>query len=147
MKSRAVLVVALALVALVAACGGGKSTAKVAVGLKEWEVEAQPAEVKPGKVEFTITNNGTRVHQFVVVKSDLPPGQLPTTPDNIADLSKVNVSGSVEAVQPGETATLELDLSPGKYVFICNLLDKPSSGPPDPHYLNGMSAAFFVLDQ
>jgi hypothetical protein len=147
MKFRALFALSLALLALVAACGGGgKSTAKVSVGLKEWEIEAQPAEVKPGKVEFTLTNNGTKVHQFIVVKSDLPPGQLPTTADNVVDLGKLNVSGSVEAVQPGATAPVELELFPGKYVLICNLIDQAGSGPADAHYLNGMAAGFFVLD-
>jgi len=147
MKLRAVFALALASIALVAACGGGgKSTTKVGVGLKEWEVDIQPAEVKPGKVAFEVTNNGSRVHQLLVVKSDLPPSQLPTTADNRADEPKLNVTGTIEAIQPGETATLELELFPGKYLLIDNMLSQNASGPADPHYLNGMAALLFVLD-
>ncbi len=148
MKLRAVLVLALAVVALVTACGGGgKSTAKIDVDLKEWEVDVQPAEVKPGKVAFEVTNNGTRVHQLLVVKSDLPLSQLQTTADNRADEAKLNIAGTTEAIQPGETASLELDLFPGKYILLDNLVSQNTTGPADPHYLNGMAAGFFVLDE
>lgn len=148
MKLRAALVLSLAVVALVAACGGGgKSTAKVGVGLKEWEVDVQPAEVKPGKVAFEVRNNGSRVHQLLVVKSDLPLSQLPTAADNRADEAKLNVAGSIESLQPGGTASLELELFPGKYILLCNLVSQNASGPADPHYLNSMAASFFVLDE
>jgi uncharacterized cupredoxin-like copper-binding protein len=148
MRARVVLVLAVAIVALVAACGGGgKSSSKVSAALKEWEITPEPAEVRPGKVDFTVVNNGTKVHQFIVVKSDLPPGQLPTTADNSVDLAKLNVSGSIEAIQPGASANVEMELFPGKYIFICNLVSQNASGPADPHYLNGMAAGFFVHDE
>lgn len=149
MNRAALLAFVLLLGGLAITCsgGGGKSSSSVDVTLKEWEISVQPAEVKAGTVRFSIDNSGSRVHQFVVVKSDLPPGQLPTTPDNLADLSKLNVNGSVEEIQPGASAELELDLFPGKYVLIDNLVDRNGSGPPDPHYLNGMSAGFFVLEK
>src|SRR5215207_8748885 len=111
MKSLAALASVLAVSFLLAACGGGggKSTAKIAVGLKEWQVDVQPAEAKPGKVQFEVTNSGTRVHQFLVVKSDLPPGQLPTI-DNLVDEGKLNVAGSVKAIQPGASSSVEMEL-------------------------------------
>jgi hypothetical protein len=140
------LAVLLTAAALLVACGGsGNRTAEVAVTLDEWAIGATPAEVRPGTVRFDVTNSGSRVHQLVLVKSDLPPGQLPTT-DVAVDLTKVNVSSSIEAIQPGATATAEVELFPGKYVLICNLVDRPPSGPADPHYLNGMAASFLVLD-
>jgi uncharacterized cupredoxin-like copper-binding protein len=148
MRARVLFALAIAAVALVAACGGGgKSPSKVSAALEEWEITPQPAEVRPGKVDFTVVNNGTKVHQFIVVKSDLPPGQLPMTAGNSVDLAKLNVSGSIEAIEPGASANVELELFPGKYVFICNLVTQNASGPADPHYLNGMAAGFFVLDE
>jgi hypothetical protein len=148
MRTLAVLPLLLAVVLLLTACGGGgKSTAEVAVTLKEWGVGAQPSEVKPGKVEFTVTNSGTFLHQFLVVKSDLPPGQLPTLADNRVDETKLNISGSLDTLQPGSSYKLELELFSGKYVLICNLVNQNATGPSDPHYLNGMSAGFLVLDE
>jgi hypothetical protein len=148
MRARVLFALAVAVVALVAACGGGgKSSSKVSAALEEWEITPQPAEIRPGKVDFTVVNNGAKVHQFIVVKSDLPPGQLPTTADNSVDLAKLNVAGMIEAIQPGASANLQLELFPGKYVFICNLVSQNPSGPADPHYLNGMAAGFFVQDE
>jgi uncharacterized cupredoxin-like copper-binding protein len=149
MKTRALLPLLLAAIALLTACsGGGKSAAKVTVSLREWQIDTQPVEVRPGKVEFTVTNAGSQTHQFVVVKSDLPPGQLPTTANNTVDESKLNVAGSIVEIDPGVTATLQLELFSGKYIFICNLISSGNAGgPADPHYLNGMAASFFVLDE
>jgi uncharacterized cupredoxin-like copper-binding protein len=132
---------------LLLACGGGGSddVTPVAVTLEEWEISTDPIEVSPGDVKFSVTNSGTKQHQFVIVKSDLPPGQLPTT-DVSVDETKVNISGSIESLAPGESGELELELFPGKYVFICNLVDQIPGGPADPHYLNGMAASFLVLD-
>jgi hypothetical protein len=148
MNTRAVLPYVLAVATLLMACGGGgKSAAKVAVSLKEWQVDVQPAEVKPGNVELTVTNNGSQRHQLVLVKSDLPPGQLPTSANNTADESKLNIADRVADIDPGATAKLELELFPGKYVLICNLISSNATGPANPHYLNGMAAGFFVLDE
>lgn len=131
---------------LLAGCKDGDSTAEVAVTLREWEVTSEPLEVRPGKVSFEVSNSGTKQHQFIVVKSDLPPGQLPTI-DVQVDESKVNISGRVEAFAAGATATLELELFPGKYLLICNLVDQQASGVADPHYLNGMVQPFLILDE
>ena len=134
-----------ATVVLAACSGDGDDAESVAVTLREWEVAADPIEVGPGDVTFEVTNSGTRRHQFVIVKSDLPPGQLPTL-DVLVDETKVNISGSIAGLGPGESGTIEVELFPGKYVLICNLVDRPAAGPADPHYLNGMAASFLVLD-
>jgi uncharacterized cupredoxin-like copper-binding protein len=136
-----------ALVLVLTACGGDdEKSSTVEVSLEEWEIAATPAEVSPGRVTFEAANNGTRPHQMLVVKSDLPPTQLPTA-DVLVDESKVIISGSVEQLEPGGSASLELELFPGKYLLICNLVDRPATGPADPHYLNGMVLPFLVLDK
>jgi len=148
MRIIAVLTILIAATLVQIACngGGGASNAtSVDVTLREWEITPAPVEVRPGDVTFNVSNSGAKDHQFIIVKSDLPPGQLPTL-DVVVDEAKVNISGEIERLAPGENGSLEVELFPGKYVLICNLVDRPASGPADPHYLNGMAASFLVLD-
>jgi len=137
----------LAVAAFLVACGGESSERRsnVEITLREWEVVVEPSEVRPGKVVFEVTNSGGRQHQFLVVKSDLPPGQLPIS-DVLVEEEKLNIAGTIASVRPGETAVLELELFPGKYVLICNLVERAANAPADPHYLNGMASSFLVLD-
>lgn len=142
------LLLLMPLLLLASACGGGKAKSPelVQVSLTEWDVSVEPAEVHPGALSFSVKNNGTRTHQLLIIKSDLPVRQLPML-DVSVDESKVNIAGAVQRLQPGESATIEGELFPGKYVLICNLVDRLPSGQADPHYLNGMATPFLVLDR
>ena len=135
----------------IVACGGGGSGNKgnapvastVKVSLKEWSVEASASQVKLGSVTFEVTNAGTMPHDFVVIKSDLPPDQLPVDADGRVIESKVNTLGRVDAFPAGSMQTLSLDLTPGKYLLICNVVDTSGSKPVS-HYQNGMVASLLV---
>jgi uncharacterized cupredoxin-like copper-binding protein len=135
----------------IVACGGGgpsnKSnapvTSTVTVSLKEWSVEASAQQVKPGTVTFVVSNAGTMPHDFVVIKSDLPPEQLPVDADGRVIESKVNTLGRIDAFAAGSTQSLSLDLTPGKYLLICNVVDASGSKPVS-HYRNGMVASLLV---
>jgi hypothetical protein len=145
---RSLLTALFSLSLLIAACGGGggqREPVDVAVTLDEWSVRPVPEEVRPGAVNFQVTNAGVRPHEFIVVKSDLPPGQLPLA-NEVVDISKVNVAGRLDPMSPSAVQTLSLTATPGKYVLICNLVET-SPGAADPHYLNGMAAGFIVLDR
>jgi len=57
----------------------GGATTTVAVKLQEWAVVPTPASAPAGGVTFSVTNDGPDdVHEFVVLKTDLDPGALPT---------------------------------------------------------------------
>ena len=94
--------------------------------------------VPAGKVTFHVTNKADSIpHQFVVIKSDQPADQLPTSNGKV-DTTNLNVIGSTDNIQTGKNQDLTVELSAGKYVVICNL---PS------HYQNGMYATFTVTGQ
>ena len=75
---------------------------------------------------------------MVVVKTDLEPGALPTNSDGSINEEGEGVTavGEVEDVAIGGSATLTLDLEPGKYVLLCNIVDGT-----DVHFKNGMRTA------
>ena len=94
------------------------------------------AAVPAGKVTFVVINSDKVKHEAVLLKTDQAPDALIMASDeNKADeeASAENV-GEVE-VEAGTTGTVTMDLTPGKYVLICNMVD---------HYKAGMYSAFEV---
>ena len=155
------LAVAGILVLLLPACGndddGGTDAvasettsggeASVAVTLQEFAVAADPASVQAGAVTFDVTNDGPDdVHEFVVLKTDLGPTELPTDNDGavLEDGEGIEVIDEIEDIPVGETPTLAVDLDAGSYVLICNILQKEDDGTLEAHYSEGMRTAFTV---
>ena len=78
-RSAMVALAALLAGGMVAACGGDGDGAKEAkVTLTDYEIQA-PASVGAGRVTFVTRNNGTFVHEIVLVKTDLAPDQFRAT--------------------------------------------------------------------
>ncbi len=141
---RFVLAIGVLAALLVAACGGGgDETTDVAVSLTEWTVTAVVSEVSEGKTKFAVTNDGTVPHEFVIVKSDLPPQDLPMEGGKVVE-SQVNILDEIEPFGAGTTESITLDLTPGKYMLICNIVELPPGQQPVSHYQNGMVALFLV---
>jgi hypothetical protein len=128
-----------------AACGGGGDSTPethVTVSLSEWEIAIEPASARAGDVTFKFENEGELAHNLVIVKSDLPPGELPTT-DGVVDKSKLNVDGGAGPIAPGppppDDEGYTVALSPGKYVLFCDVVAAGES-----HYRNGMYVSMLV---
>lgn len=108
--------------------------------LSDFTIKPSVTRAPPGTVNFMVTNAGPSIHEFVVVKSDLPIAELPRLPgEKGADESKLDVVGRIEPIAPGGTGQVSLQLEEGKYVLICNLAPADQS-----HYLNGMYEQFVV---
>jgi len=106
---------------------------RVAVSLNQWSVTPSGTPTA-GPVTFSVTNDGTITHEFVVLKTDTPSESIPIgkfegEEDRInEDTSGTNV-GETGDMKAGSTKTITLNLQPGHYVFLCNL---PG------HYMQGM---------
>ena len=157
------LVAALAAATLlgVACGGGGKKTterpttaategataagATVDVIMSEWVLEPDPATVSAGKVTFTANNEGEKEHEFVILQTDLAPDALPTKADGSVDEEGAGLQAvdEIEDIAKGTSADLTVDLVPGKYVLICNVVAE-AEGKTEVHYKEGMHAAFTV---
>ena len=127
------------------ASDGGAST--VAVTLQEFAVSADPASVPAGSVTFDVTNDGPDdVHEFVVIKTDLAPTDLPTDKDGAVKETGegMEVVDEIEDIPVGETPTLTVDLEAGSYVLICNILQEEPDGTLEAHYAEGMRTGFTV---
>ena len=119
-------------------CGGEAAVRELTVSLREWEVTPGVEELAAGKVALSVKNEGRQDHELIVVKSDLPPGELAVVGGKV-DESRLKVVGRVAPLAAGSTGTLELKLSGGKYLLLCNLVEGGES-----HYAAGMHAGLFV---
>ncbi|MCF6326637.1 MAG: plastocyanin/azurin family copper-binding protein [Devosiaceae bacterium] len=86
--------------------------------------------VPAGKVTFNVVNVSTEMlHEMVVSKLDDPDAVLPYEPDiDRVDESRIGTMGEVEAIDPGVSDVMTLDMQPGTYVLYCNLPGHYSSG-------------------
>jgi hypothetical protein len=113
---------------------------EVDVTLQEFAVLPDVSSVPAGAVTFNATNIGPMdPHELVVVRTDLPPGELPTREDGSfdEDAEGVAVIGEIEEFDPGLTQSMTLDLEPGSYVLLCNLVEE-EDGEVEAHYALGM---------
>jgi uncharacterized cupredoxin-like copper-binding protein len=103
------------------------------VNLNQWSVTPS-GDPTSGSVTFTVTNDGTVPHEFVVLKTKTPAADIPVASfegesERInEDTAGTNV-GETGDMEPGWTKAITIDLAPGHYVFFCNL---PA------HYQEGM---------
>ncbi len=124
------------------------TTGPVEISLGEWAVIAEPDEVAAGEITFEISNGGTDPHEFVVVSTDEGPEDLPTKDDGSVDEDEVEIVDEVEEIPaPSGDAVvseeLTVDLEPGGYALICNLVEE-EDGETEVHYKLGMRTAFTV---
>lgn len=161
MRNRRVLVAAPLVVVVwsfAVGCGdddGDEAAAgeEVNVVLSEWIVEPEPDSVEAGEITFLADNQGGEPHELVVVEA-ASADELPLAEDGSFDeaaFGEENVLGEVEDVAAGDTEELTLDLEPGSYVLLCNIVEEPGEmdemdemEEPHRHFAQGMHASFTV---
>jgi len=107
-----VAVARVALVAVLAACGGGNAASQgpatpvpsgtIAVEAREYAFTPATITVPAGAVTFSIRNVGSQEHEFEIFKGDL-------------------VVDEVEGIVPGLTKDATVNLAAGDYTFVCKL--------------------------
>jgi len=126
----------------VAGCAAGGGT--VNVTLAEWSVSRDKAELPAGSIVFEVSNTGPAdIHEFVVIKTDLDAGALPTDATGAVDEAGggMEVIDEIEDIAVGSSETLTVDLVAGNYVLICNIYSEDEL---EAHYHEGMRIAFKV---
>jgi plastocyanin len=118
-------------------------TKGIAVAMKEWTVTPETNTAKPGSVTFNARNEGTKTHELVLFKTDLPADQLPLDEDGAVDEAGTGVElvEEVEDVEAGTTKSFTAEVTPGKYFLVCNLVDADTG---DKHFGHQMYAPFTV---
>ena len=158
---RSALLVAASFALVLAACGGDDSSSSsdgggaaitgadsgqtIAVSVGEngpddMYMRLSQESVAAGSVTFVVTNEGQKEHEFLVVKTDTPAGEIPllTVPDGEHDVDEEaagEVIDEIGSVVAGATEELTVTLEPGHYALLCNF---------EGHYAGGMLADFQV---
>lgn len=88
--------------------GDTAGAVNVDVGLTEFSIN-MPTQIEAGTVNFNVTNNGSEEHNFEVEGNDI---------ESVFDTN----------LQPGETRTMTVDLSPGMYEVYCPVSDHADQG-------------------
>jgi uncharacterized cupredoxin-like copper-binding protein len=128
----------MALAILIVSCAqpadSAPSDSQVVAELADYKITVSVPSVKAGKVKIGVRNLASMEHSFEVLKTDLPPDKLPT--DGASAKAKEDGKvGEIKSIPAGKSAAVTVDLTPGKYVFICNVAG---------HYQLGMHTGFTV---
>jgi uncharacterized cupredoxin-like copper-binding protein len=89
---------------------GSENMAEASVKLTEWAVDVEQGDVPAGKVRFNVTNEGKFNHNYVIMDGSSEIGRTPNF--GSADGPKV----------------LEVDLKPGTYKILCDIMGHPEQG-------------------
>jgi uncharacterized cupredoxin-like copper-binding protein len=124
--------------------GGGGT---VAVTLQEWSVNLDADSAPAGEVTFQVTNDGPAdIHEFVVIRTDLDPGDLPVDENGVVDESGEGIDEVVDEIEDiavGDTQELTVTLDAGNYVLLCNIWSEEEQ---ESHYQMGMRTAFTATE-
>ncbi|MEZ4503251.1 MAG: cupredoxin domain-containing protein [Dehalococcoidia bacterium] len=100
----------------------------VEVDLMEWAVNPDRASVPAGLVRFVATNDGSEVHEFVLIEGTSKDGEEVT---------------EIEGIAPGDSREIAARLEPGTYQLAC-LIVEVEGGETEDHYDLGMHIEFTV---
>lgn len=125
-------------------CGDGDGN-QLDVVLSEFVVEPERDSVDAGEITFAVDNQGSETHEFLVVRADSDE-DLPVDEDGAFDedsFDEGSLIGEAEDIEAGSSAELELDLDPGSYVLLCNLVEE-DDGEMESHFAEGMHVVLTV---
>ena len=138
MKNRLIATAVVAVVGGIGVAATGAVTASavtsskvVLVGLNEFNIVPSKQASPAGKATFVLKNSGKATHEFVVVKTAKPAGNLMKG----KEADETGAVGEVGELKPGQTKKLTLTLTTGHYALLCNL---PG------HYKGGQFVDFYV---
>jgi len=104
--------------------------------VKDWKVLVDRHTIHAGEVTFTLANQGTIGHEFLVVRTDNADGAIPLEGDRFSEENEsLMVIDEIGEYPINTTEELTVTLEPGSYQLVCNL---PS------HYEKGMHTSFNV---
>ena len=94
-------------------------------------IAVNPKMATPGAVRFDVTNLASGlVHEVQIARITDESQVLPYDQSrNKVDLEGLQMLGAVSEIMPNKSASLILDLAPGKYLLFCNVAG---------HYMAGM---------
>jgi hypothetical protein len=113
----------------------GPPATEVGISLVEFDVIPSVTSAPAEQIDFNVVNDGTTVHNFRAVQTDLAPDNLPVDGQAVDESQFDDIEGFAGALRGGEGKIDNADLAAGSYVLFCNV---PG------HYSEGMFVGFEV---
>lgn len=88
--------------------------------LTEYAITLSATTAPAGPVTFNVTNGGTMIHEFVILKTEVQAADLPLTNDAVNE-DDYTAPGEVPETDPGKSGTVTVTLEAGHYAIICNI--------------------------
>ena len=88
--------------------------------LTEYKIALSAATAPAGEITFNVTNAGTMIHEFVILKTDTLAADLPLVSDKVTE-ADYTAPGEVAETDPTKSGTVTLTLAAGHYAIICNI--------------------------
>ncbi len=110
-----------------AATGG-----EIAVNATDFKFTPSAITADAGDLEITLTNEGQAPHELVLLKTDAAADALPVSNGKVEEQGE---QGEIEEIASGASDSHTFDVSPGRYVYVCNV---PG------HYADGMHGTLTV---
>ena len=114
---------AIAIVTSACAAAGPADTSEVPsvyVDISDYKIATDHPTIAAGHVVVGIRNHAAMAHELKVIKTDLAPDELPVD-GATAKASEDGKVGELLNIAAGASRKLVLELTPGKYVLICNI--------------------------
>ena len=96
------------------------TTTTITGTLTEYAITLSADSAPAGTVIFNVSNAGTIVHEFVILKTDVQAADLPLNGDSV-DEDAYDAIGEVAETEAGGDGTFTATLEPGHYAIICNI--------------------------
>jgi uncharacterized cupredoxin-like copper-binding protein len=110
---------------------------KADMAMAKMGLAVNPKTTVPGTVRFDVTNLASSlIHEVTVARINGEDKALDYDQSrNKVDTEGLQLLGSVNEIEPSKSASLVIDLAPGKYLLFCNIAG---------HYMAGMWAVIGV---
>ena len=117
---------------------------KLDIEIREWNVTSSEEKIPAGEVEVTIRNKGKEVHEMVLImlNTNDPVLRLPVDKHGAIDektMTWATIIDETEGMEAGKKEKKMLKLKPGRYAFICNMVETEKDGSIEAHYSKGMA--------
>ena len=121
-RDRALPIILMGFVLALAACSSTASptATTITASLTEFKIALSATSAPAGSVTFNVTNDGSMVHEFVILKTDTLAKDLPLV-DGLVVEDDFNPVGEVAETDAGKSGTFSATLAAGHYAIICNL--------------------------
>lgn len=99
-----------------------KVESTVNVDLADYAISVEAESVPAGLVTLSVVNHDSAPHNVVLLATELPVDQLPTTGIRVDEASaEIKILARTPTLEAGSTASLTASLTPGRYILVCTV--------------------------